>query len=82
VVLIGAETSNRQYVTYEIVRSLEHGNGVLGIRINNIKDMRGNIDPPGPIPSALLEVNAPVYDYAYGKLGAWVEDAFTRSRAV
>lgn len=37
VVLIGAETSQRQWVNYEIEKSLERGNGLLGIYIHNIQ---------------------------------------------
>src|SRR5438093_6273800 len=38
VVLIGAETANRKYVSYEIEKSIARGNGLLGVLINNIKD--------------------------------------------
>jgi hypothetical protein len=40
-VLIGAETAKREYVSYEIERSIALGNGLLGIRINDIKDKDG-----------------------------------------
>src|SRR5580704_2377543 len=54
VVLIGAETANRKYVSYEIEQSAARENGILGIRINNIKDKDGRIDLPGPVPAALI----------------------------
>ena len=76
IVLIGAETSNRRYVSYEIQKSRLRGNGILGIWINNIKDRDGNIDLPGTIPQELITIKAPVYVYEYGKLGEWVERAF------
>src|SRR5580704_3454502 len=38
VVLIGAETASRKYLSYEIEQSLARGNGIFGIRVNNIKD--------------------------------------------
>jgi hypothetical protein len=79
VVLIGAETANRKYVTYEVERSITRGNGVLGVRINSIKDKDGRTDPPGLIPVALEKIDAPVYDYEYGKLGVWVEKAHRRA---
>lgn len=79
-VLIGAETARRRYVTYEIERSIALGNGLLGIRINNIKDKDGCIDPPGLIPEALAKAGAPVYTYEYGKLGGWIEKAYTSKR--
>jgi len=76
VVLIGAETANRRYVSYEIEKSLARGNGLLGLRINNIKDRDGRADPAGAVPVALTKAGAPVYTWEYGKLGAWVEKAY------
>ena len=75
VVLIGAETANRKYVSYEIEKSIERGNGIFGIRINNLKDRDGRIEQPGAVPVALSRIGAPVYNYEYGKLGEWVEEA-------
>ncbi|MDE0525009.1 MAG: TIR domain-containing protein [Thaumarchaeota archaeon] len=43
-VLIGAETDKSEWVRYEIERSWEIGNGILGIRIHNIKDQNGLTD--------------------------------------
>src|SRR5258708_5009781 len=54
-VLIGAETAKRRYVLYEIEKSIALGNGILGVRINNIKDKDGRTDPPGLIPEALTK---------------------------
>jgi hypothetical protein len=79
VVLIGAETAARKYVSYEIEQSVARGNGILGIRINAIKDQYGRIDDPGLVPSALAKVRAPVYSWEYGKLGEWVEKAFKKA---
>lgn len=76
VVLIGSETANRRFVSYEIEKSIERRNGILGIRINNIKDQNGRTDSVGPVPAALVRINAPVYNYEYGKLGVWVERAY------
>src|SRR5947208_12023575 len=42
VVLIGAQTASRKYVTYEIEQSIARGKGLLGVRIHNIKDKNGN----------------------------------------
>ena len=39
-VLIGAETAQRPWVLYEIARTLERGNALLGIYIHNIKCMQ------------------------------------------
>ena len=40
VVLIGTETLNRPFVQYEICKSLERGNAVIGVHIDSIRDMR------------------------------------------
>jgi len=36
-VLIGQETAHRRFVKYEIIKSFERGNGILGIHINRIR---------------------------------------------
>jgi hypothetical protein len=79
VVLIGAETANRKYVSYEVEQSVARGNGILGIRINNIKDKDGRTDPPGAVPAALTKIGATVYTWEYGKLGEWVEKAYKKA---
>ena len=76
VVLIGVETANRSYVSYEIEKSVARGNGILGIRINNVKDKDGKTESPGPIPPVLANIGAPIYDWEYGRLGEWVERAY------
>jgi hypothetical protein len=78
-VLIGAETANREYVTYEIEQSIARGNGLLGVRIHGLKDQNGNTDPWGIVPAALNRTGAPIYTYEYGKLGDWVEEAFKKA---
>jgi len=47
VVLIGTETSQREYVKYELKKSWEEGKGILGIYIHNCKDQYGRTDTPG-----------------------------------
>jgi hypothetical protein len=79
VVLIGAETAGRKYVTYEIEKSIACGNGLLGIYINNIKDKDGRTDPAGAAPAALSKSGAPLYTWEYGKLGEWVEKAYKKA---
>jgi hypothetical protein len=51
VVLIGAQTSQRKFVDYEIEQSITRGNGLLGIYISGIKDQKGNTDAQGPAPA-------------------------------
>jgi hypothetical protein len=77
VVLIGAETASRRYVSYEIEKSIARSNGLLGILIHNIKDRYGQTAVQGPVPSALARSGAPVYTWEYGKLGQWVERAYS-----
>jgi hypothetical protein len=78
-VLIGEQTANREYVNYEIEKSIERGNGLLGVRIHHIKDQHGNIDSPGVVPVALQRIGAPIYDYEYGRLGGWIEQAYRKA---
>lgn len=40
VVLIGSETLDRDFVQYEIRKSMDKGNGIIGVKIHNIADMR------------------------------------------
>jgi hypothetical protein len=75
-VLIGAETANRRWISYEIEQSAERKHGILGVRINSIKDQYGKTDVPGPIPAALLKLGAPIYAWEYGRFGQWVEQAY------
>ncbi|HET7175979.1 MAG TPA: TIR domain-containing protein [Gammaproteobacteria bacterium] len=44
VVLIGQETSDREYVLYEIERSYDLGKGLLGIYIHQLKNEDGDSD--------------------------------------
>jgi hypothetical protein len=76
VVLIGAQTASRKYVSYEIEQNVARGNGIFGVKINEIKDREGQTDAPGIVPDALIRTRAPVYKYEYGKLGQWVEQAY------
>jgi hypothetical protein len=41
VVLVGSETCWRRWVRYEIFKSIERGNKVIGIHINSIRDRSG-----------------------------------------
>lgn len=87
VVLIGAETSNRSWVDYEIRESWNRGNGLLGIRIHNMKDQRGLTDNRGASPfeginlknGTSLSSQVKIYDWVTDNgrdnLGRWVEEA-------
>ncbi len=53
-VLIGSETYARRWVQYEIMKSIERGNNVIGIHINGIRDKDGQVKPNGPNPFEYL----------------------------
>jgi hypothetical protein len=75
VVLIGSETSARKYVGYEIDKSVERGNGLLGIYIHNIKDPDGKTAVKGAVPAKLKDAGAPCYEWDKDRFGDWVEAA-------
>ena len=55
VVLIGAETSDREYVQYEINQSWKKKNGLIGVYLNNIKDQKQKTDIKGADPFVKLK---------------------------
>ncbi len=74
-VLIGAETASRKYVKYEIEKSKEKGNGLLGIYIFGLQDKNRNTDSWGPNP---LDDRQYRSYYWYGddgriNCGKWIE---------
>jgi hypothetical protein len=76
VVCIGHMTSHRKYVIHEIERSLERGNGLLGVAINHLGDGQGSSDPEGKIPPLLTISGAEVHKYTDKRnLAAWIEQA-------
>jgi len=75
VVLVGEKTCNSRWVKYEIRKSIEIGNGLLGIDISKIKDLNGNTTARcGEIPK-----DYPFYlwfkEDGYHNLGDWIEKA-------
>lgn len=90
VVLIGSDTSNRPYVHYELQKSYEKGNGMLGIYIHNVKDQYGNTSTNGTNvfgeigknakgESVYFSVDYPCYDWVvdngYINMSKWIENA-------
>ena len=55
-VLIGSETFSRRWVRYEIMKSLEKGNSLIGIQINSITGKDGKIKEIGPNPFEHLAI--------------------------
>lgn len=90
-VLIGTETSTRDYVTFEMIQSHNKGNGLLGVYIHGIKDENGNTETKGANPfDNVVRNNSdgsktsfskiyPTYDWVrddgYKNFGDWVEKA-------
>lgn len=81
VVLIGAETSQRKYVKYEIERSDAENKGMLGIYIHGLRDMDRNLGLKGenPFSKVSLSKTYPTYnwvtDNGAANFGSWVEQA-------
>ncbi|MCX7085842.1 MAG: TIR domain-containing protein [Methylococcales bacterium] len=76
VVFIGNQTANRKYIKYEIEKSIERGNGVVGIQIHHLKDKNQNVDEPGKTPKLLMDSGFNVYKYIdYEKLANRIEEA-------
>ena len=75
VVLVGDKTCSSRWVKYEIQKSIEIKNGLLGIDISKIRDLNGNtVERCGQIPegySFYLWNN----DEGYNNLGSWIEKA-------
>lgn len=63
VVCIGAKTAGRKYINYEIEKSIERGNGIVGIQIHHLEDQNGKTDSPGETPAKLTAAGAKVYKY-------------------
>ncbi len=75
VVLVGAETCKSRWVKYEIEKSIEIGNGLLGIDVSKIKDLQSNTSERcGQIPKDYkfyLWNN----EKGYENMGDWIEQA-------
>lgn len=90
VLLVGAETSTRDWVNYEIEKSYKSRNGFVVIYINNMRNVLGQFDTRGknPLDSRYVERGGrkiylsnlyPSYDWVRDNgrdnLGRWVEEA-------
>lgn len=75
IVLVGEKTCSSRWVKYEIEKSIERGNGLLGIDISKIKNLQGQISERcGEIPKgyAFYFWNN---DKGYENMGDWIEKA-------
>ncbi len=59
VVLIGASTSGRKWIDYEIKKAYELNKGIVGIHIHNLADSKGNQTAKGsnPFYNHILNIN-------------------------
>ena len=88
-VLIGAKTNKSRWIRYEIERSSEKGNGILGIHIHKMKDQYGQTDFRGSTDFGTIciedgdcgefEELFDTYDWkdddGYENLESWIESA-------
>lgn len=91
VVLVGAKTSGRRWVKYEIKKAWKDGLGVLAIHVHNLKDASGAQSTKGSNPFTGLTVDGVavsgkvydppyttstnVYDHIKSNIETWVADA-------
>lgn len=75
VVLVGKDTCSSRWVKYEIEKSIEIGNGLLGIDISKIKDLQGNTtERCGEIPKG-YSFYLWNKDNGYENMGDWIDKA-------
>ncbi len=75
VVLVGLHTCDSKWVKYEIEKSIEIGNGLLGIDVSKIKDLQEKTtDRCGKIPKG-YDFYLWNSDNGYENMGAWIEKA-------
>jgi hypothetical protein len=80
-ILYGYETYHREWVRYEISKSIERKMGILAIDIHNVKDPVSGTDYQGrnPLEHFNLHRTYPSYDWVrddgYSNISAWIENA-------
>jgi len=78
VVCVGEQTCERPWVREEVQRSIDRGNGIIFVKIHNLKDQAGETCREGEMNFGDIDVsNYPVYDWVedegYENIGDWVE---------
>ena len=63
VVCIGNKTAGRKFINYEIQKSIDRGNGILGVQIHHLKNFAQEVDTAGDTPALLTKNNYPIYKY-------------------
>ena len=74
IVLIGNTTSERQWVHYEIARSWDRGNGLIGIYIHDLKNSSGFTDRPGTNPFGQHRFITKLGNNYFPRIYNWVSD--------
>ena len=75
VVLVGEKTCDSKWVKYEIEKSIEKGNGLLGTDISKIKDLQGDTSERcEQIPKG-YKFYLWNKDKGYENIGDWIEEA-------
>lgn len=92
IILIGNETADRKWVKYEIEKSIEKGNGLLGVYIHRLRNKDGEKDEKGqnPLDNVYITVNGKVkrasnyfetffwdLNEGYKNFSSWIENAAT-----
>jgi len=76
VVCIGNKTAGRKFINYEIQKSIDRGNGIIGVQIHHLKNFAGEVDTAGDTPALLTKNGYKIYKYDdHPKLKAWIEAA-------
>lgn len=90
IVLIGSDTYYSKWVIYEIQKSYEKGNKLMGITIHNLKNQYGLTSTPGLNPFSRIQVNddsfdllsnyVPIYNWknddGYNNFKTWLENLY------
>ena len=78
-VLIGSYTAQSRWVSYEIIKSIAKGNGLVGIYIHNVLDQDKHTSSKGSSPLPDLLSYYSYYDWVNDNgrenLGDWIEKA-------
>lgn len=76
VVFVTRGTIGRKYIDYEINKSLERGNGLVGVQIHHLKDPNGLTGTAGTIPLQIAANGFKEYKYSNKEaLARWIEEA-------
>ncbi len=77
VVCIGFNTVDRKYLGYELERSLEQGNGLVGIKVNHLPDQNGTVDKEAHAPPLIEDAGYHIYSYSDPEaLAAHIDEAY------